>query len=349
MNPGKIAVVIAAWNLRDCLRECLASIVREARVHPCAVTVVDNGSTDGSAEMAAREFPDVRVIRNADNTGFVRASNLGARRAMEEDRPEYLLFLNADAVLCEGAPDRLADYLDAHPGVAAAGPLLVLPDGRFQPGPAGFKPTLGSALAYFSFAGRVLPAASRPLFVDPRAAARRGGRPVRVGWLSGACLMVRTDTIRRVGLMNEEYFLYADDIEWGGRLNGPGRDLHLLPSVRAIHRHGITIKKNAGGFNTVWLDQLFRHVRKTRGPAETALFRLTAAAGFGLRAAVHAVRALVPSGPLEMKGRQVREMLAYAEFSLSGRKKQARESIGYIPMTGAASPAPGRPTRLSGR
>ncbi len=319
MNPGRIAVVIANWNLRDYLRESLASVFREAGTHPCDITVVDNGSTDGSAEMASREFPGVRLIGNETNIGFVRASNLGARRVLREGRPDYLLFLNADVVVRDRAVDRLADYLDAHPEAAAAAPLLVLPDGRFQPGPAGFKPTLGSALAYFSFAGKILPRAVRPLFLDPKAAVRNGNRPVSVDWLSGACLMVRVDVVGRVGLMNEEYSLYADDIEWGVRMSESGPALRFLPSVRVTHHHGITVKMVSGGFNTLWLSQLFRYVRANRGPAEAEFFRLIAAAGFGLRAFVYALRAVVPDRLANSSGRQVREMLAFAAFSLWGR------------------------------
>lgn len=321
MNPGRIAVVIANWNLRDYLRDCLASVGRETRVHPCAVTVVDNGSTDGSADMAAREFPGVRLIRNAENSGFVRASNLGARRALEADEPDYLLFLNADTVIREGAVDRLADFLDAHPEAAAASPLLVLPDGRLQPGPAGFKPSIASALAFFGFAGKFLSETARPLFIDPHAAVRRGARPVRAGWLSGACLMVRAEAARRVGLMNEDYSLYADDIEWGVRMSDSGRQLLFLPSVRVTHHHGITVKRISGGFNTLWLAQIFRYVRTIRGPAVETLFRLIAAAGFMLRAVVYAVQAPFPSVRPGAKGRRVREMLAYLARSLRGTSR----------------------------
>jgi len=318
MRSGRIAIVIAAWNLRDYLREGLSSLGRETKIHPCDVTVVDNGSTDGSAEMVTREFPAVCLIRNEINIGFVRASNLGARRALEVGQPDYILFLNADVVVRDGAVDRLADYLDAHSEVAAAAPLLVLPDGRFQPGPAGFKPTLGSALAYFSFGGKICPRAVRPLFLDPEAAVRNGGRPVPVGWLSGACLMVRSAAVGQVGLMNEEYSMYADDIEWGIRISAAGLTLRFLPSVRVTHHHGITAKTVSGGFNTLWLAQLFRYVRANCGPVEAALFRLIAAAGFGLRAFVYALRALAPVGSSRTGRKPVREMLAYAAFSLWG-------------------------------
>ena len=203
---------------------------------------------------------------------------------LEDGRSDYLLLLNADVVARDGAVDRLADYLDLHPEADAVAPRLLLPDGRPQPGPAGFNPTLGSALAYF-LAGKILPFAARPMFIDPEAVGVRDGRPraVEVEWLSGACLMVRAETVRRVGLLSEKYFMYADDIEWGVRMSAAGAVLRFLPAVQVTHHHGVTVKAVDRGFNTRWLDQLFAHVRRDRGPGEAALFRIVAAAGWVLR------------------------------------------------------------------
>jgi len=317
LKPGSVSIVIASWNLRAHLQDCLSAVEREAGMRPVEITVVDNGSTDGTAEMVAREFPRAILIRNETNLGFVRATNAGLRRALADGRSEYLLLLNADVVVRDGAIDRLAEYLDAHPGVSAVAPLLLLPDGRPQPGPAGFNPTLGSALAYFFLAGKILPFAARPMFIDPEAVGVRIGRPraVEVEWLSGACLMVRAETVRRVGLLSEKYFMYADDIEWGVRMNEAGAVLHFLPSVQVTHHHGATVKAVDPGFNTRWLDQLFAHVRRDRGEGEAVLFRTVAAAGFGLRALLYALQALRPT-LYASAGLKVRETLAYAFFSL---------------------------------
>ena len=317
LKSGRVSIVIAAWNLRAHLRECLSAVEREAGSRSYDIMVVDNGSTDGTAEMVAREFPRAVLIRNKTNLGFVRATNAGLRKALAEGRSEYLLLLNADVVVRDGAVDRLAGYLDAHPEVVAVAPLLLLPDGRPQPGPAGFNPTLGSALAYFFLAGKILPFAARPLFIDSEAFGSRNGRTraVEVEWLSGACLLVRAETVRRVGLMNEEYYLYADDIEWGVRMSALGGVLHFLPSVHVTHHHGATVKAVDRGFNTRWLDQLFAHVRRDRGAGEAALFRIVAAAGFGLRALLYALQALRPTR-YASAGLKVRETLAYAFFSL---------------------------------
>ncbi len=174
-----VAVVIAAWNVRDHVKECLRSIAAETKRHPCRVVVIDNGSADGTAEMVAAEFPGVTVLRNDRNAGFVAGTNQGLKWALGEGRgnagrpsPDYLLLLNADVVIRDGAIDRLADFLDERSDAAGAAPGLFLPNGRPQTGPGGFAPTARSAFSYFSFAFKLFPAAARPLFVENRSLSR---------------------------------------------------------------------------------------------------------------------------------------------------------------------------------
>jgi GT2 family glycosyltransferase len=312
----KISIVIVAWNLRDFLRECLASVYRETRAHPFEVVVVDNGSTDGTPDMVAGEFPAAVLLRSERNLGYVGASNLGLRRVLDEGRSELVLLLNADVVVREGAVDAMGSYLEDHPDVGAVGPALVLPDGRLQPGPAGFRPTIGAALSYFSFFFKLAPLRSRPLFVDPGALVR-SGRPAPVSWLSGACLMVRSEIVRRVGLLDERFFLYADDVDWGMRMTRAGIALHFLSTVRVVHFHGATVRTVFREVNIHWLALLFRHVELDRGSAEALLVRITAAAGFGLRAGLYAL--ITAAAPSEAAARRVRETAAFALASLFGR------------------------------
>ena len=330
--PSRISVIVVAWNAREFLRKCLASVDRETRRHPYETVVVDNGSTDHSAEMVKAEFPSAALLRNDRNEGFVKGNNRALRRILAEARSDYVLLLNSDAVVNDGAVDRLADFLDAHPEAGGAGPALILPSGAFQTGPGGWLPSLRSAFDYFFFVYKLLPRSSRPLFIDPNAERNTGTHHLivlksgqlsdvspyfspdfhrRVDWLSGACLMLRRSAVERAGLMNEEYFLYADDIDWCGRMTRQGIALYFLPGVRVVHFHGLTAKTIHKKTNTRWLKFLFRYVRLNRGLFEALFFRLIAAAGFGLRAFIHSLRS-----PFSQK---TGEMAAYAIYSLFGR------------------------------
>jgi hypothetical protein len=213
------------------------------------------------------------------------------------------LLLNADVVIRDGAIDRLADFLDKRPDAAGSAPGLFLPNGRPQTGPGGFAPTARSAFSYFSFAFKLFPKRSRPLFVS----SCRAPEARLVDWLSGACLMVRAGVVREIGLMDESYFLYADDIDWGLRMTRAGHRLYFVSEIGVVHYHGVTAKTILHEINTRWLERLFQFVRQDRGSAEAFLFRMIAAGGFALRAAIYAF-----GYPLK-----ARDMAAFALFSLS--------------------------------
>src|SRR5262245_27960898 len=127
-RPVDVSVCIANWNCRDLLRACLESLHDRPQGAAVETVVVDNGSADGAAEMVEREFPEVVLIRNAENVGFARANNQAARRA----RGRYLFFLNNDTVVPPGALRRLVDYAEAHPEVGMVGPRLRDGQGRVQ-------------------------------------------------------------------------------------------------------------------------------------------------------------------------------------------------------------------------
>ncbi len=319
-SAKEVSVIIVAWNAREFLKKCLLSLAPVARALSLDVHVVDNASTDGSAGMVESEFPGVRLTRSAENLGFARANNVALRRVLEERRSDYILLLNADVVVLEGAVDELVDYLEGHPEAGAAGPALILPGGRFQTGVGGFLPSALSGLAYFLFLSRVFPGTSEPLFIDQAAFSGRK-KPKRVEWLSGACLLVRRETVERVGLLNEDYFFYLDDIDWGERMGGLGISLSYVPWVKVLHDHGVTYRRVLKEFNTQWLGMLFEYVRGKRGAAEAVLFRLLAVLGFLLRLAYHGVSGAGRRDP--ERRYKLAETAAFLLFSLGVRKAAA--------------------------
>ena len=318
-GPGKkISIIIAAWNARHFLRQSLLSLAAETRRLAVDIHVVDNASTDGGAALGEDEVPSVRLTRNAENLGFAKANNIALRRVLAERQANYILLLNADVTVLDGAVDKLADYLDGHPEAGAVGPALVLPGGRFQTGVGGFLPSALSGLAYFMFLGHVFPGTSEPLFIHQPAFSRRR-KSKRVEWLSGACLLVRRGTVERVGLLNEDYFFYLDDIDWGKRMGERGIALHYVPWIKVLHDHGLTYRRILKEFNTRWLGMLFAYTRKERGAAEAFLFRGFAVLGFLLRLGYYGVGA---AGRKDAERRyKLAETAAFLLFSLGIRRK----------------------------
>lgn len=225
----RVSVVVVSYNTRDLLRCCLDSVV--ANASDAEVIVVDNASTDGSAELVRERYPDAQLIRNARNVGFARATNEGIRAATGD----MILWLNSDAWLTPGALGRLCQTLDANPTVGAVGPRLCYPDGRLQPSAQRFPDPLahlvGAAELYR------LPWVRRR-FNGARHPGWDHDRPADVDWLTGACLLVRHACLDRVGLLDEGYFMYAEEMDWCYRACRAGWRIRFEPAAEVVHVGG---------------------------------------------------------------------------------------------------------------
>jgi len=311
----RISIVIVAWNALHFLRPCLRSLDQPAPFSDIEIFVVDNGSTDGSADAVAAEFPAVRLIRETENRGYPAANNIALRTILAEGRSDFVILLNSDTIVLDRTVDLLADYLAGHPGVAAVLPALVLPDGRFQVGPCGYLPTARALFGYFFGLNKIFPVTSRSFFIDQKAVSRRVPF-LPVEWLSGACLALRRETIERIGLMSEDYFFYAEDLDWGRRMKDAGLVLHYWPGARVVHHHGVTYQDIIGKTNTAWLRMLFQYMKKERGRSEYLLGRSFAVLGFLFRT----VGRVVLSFPWAAKAsrRKIRDAFRFFTFSLTG-------------------------------
>jgi len=317
---NKLGIVIVNRNAKALLRDCLRSVRAGTASLSSEVIVVDNASSDGSPDMVRGEFPNAVLIRADANLGFAAANNIALRRILERGESEYVLLLNSDTVVPSGGLEALAGYLDSHPGAAGAAPALVFPDGRFQSGTGGSLPSALSGLYYFFFLSKLLPKHFRGLFFDQAALARASkdsfdGIPVE--WLSGACLMLRLEVLEKTGLLDERYFFYAEDIDWGRRMTQAGRRLFYLPWIRVVHHQGSSYELS--GVNTLWLRTLYTYVRKETGPGQYILFRLFSILGFSLRMALYSLALVFGNGPGRKK---IREITCFLIFSLWGRLEQ---------------------------
>jgi GT2 family glycosyltransferase len=223
-----LSIVIVSYNARIDLERCLASLHDSPPAISHEIIVVDNQSTDGSPA-AARRWSDVRVIEAGSNLGFARANNLGIRAGSGR----LLLLLNSDTIVPAGAVDRLAAELDAHPEAAVAGPRLVDGGGRAE---LSFGPMLGPLN---EIRQKVLVrghARQVPIIAGlVERATRRRRTPA---WVSGACLLVRRGDAEAVGLLDERYFMYTEDVDFCAAIRARGRVVLFTPAAEVVHLRG---------------------------------------------------------------------------------------------------------------
>jgi N-acetylglucosaminyl-diphospho-decaprenol L-rhamnosyltransferase len=223
-----LSIIIVSFNTRADLESCLASLHQPSPTIPHEIIVVDNASGDGSAD-AARRWADVRVIESGGNLGFARASNLGIRASTGAN----LLLLNSDTIVPAGAIEGLVSELARLENVAVVGPRLVDADGRAE---LSFGPMIGpmnelrQKLIVLGHEHRIGVISA---FVE-----RRTRRPHFPDWVSGACLLARRADAEAVGLLDERYFMYAEDVDFCAAIRARGRDIRFTPEVTVVHHRG---------------------------------------------------------------------------------------------------------------
>lgn len=235
----ELAIVIVNWNGRDLLARCLRSIGAHAADIDHLVYVVDNGSTDGSREMLRAEFPHVLLDDNARNLGFGGGNNLALRRllalgeSVPPQSPEYVLLLNPDTEVEPGALQALLGFMRARPHVGVAGAWLLNPDRSFQASHAPF-PTLAQELLILSGLGRARHGGWYPSTGPDESRAARDD----VDYVVGACLIARPAAVREVGLFDEGFFMYSEEVDWCYRFRAAGWAVGYEPAARIVHVGG---------------------------------------------------------------------------------------------------------------
>ncbi|NCO36779.1 MAG: hypothetical protein AUJ92_09300 [Armatimonadetes bacterium CG2_30_59_28] len=231
-----LTIIIVNWNAEQHLRRCLPSI--EAAMAPEAasagspirveVFLVDNASSDGSIAFVQTAHPWVKVIRNGTNAGFAKANNTGLRLSSGR----YAMLLNPDTIVKQGALRKLIGFMDENPTVGAVGPKLLNPDGSLQLSCRSY-PGIGAGLFRNTPLGRLFPNnrwTRQYLMADCDHNEARSA-----DWLSGACLMVRREMIDDVGLLDEDYFMYCEDVDWCYRMERRGWRKVYFPEAEVIH------------------------------------------------------------------------------------------------------------------
>jgi len=238
-EPPELSIIIVNWNTIDLLRDCLNSVHAETKATSFEVFVVDNASSDGSADIIKREFPQVRLIENKENLGFARANN----QAIRQSTGSYILLLNPDTVVLSGALDKMVAFMRAHPDADASAPMLLYPDGSPWP-------SLRPAYRYRSVAFLLRESLATYL---PRLLVSKWGKretysrhpkQVDCAGRGGACVMKKRGTVDKVGLLDERYSLFEEDIDWFYRLKQTGGKTYFIPEARIIHYGAQSVKQS---------------------------------------------------------------------------------------------------------
>jgi len=227
-----LAVVVVNHNAGEHLLRCLASVLERSGGAELEVVVVDNASVDGSAQVAAETFPPVTVMLTGENPGFAAGVNIGVAATTAP----FILVLNPDAEIWEGTLGSFAKLAAERPKAGAIGPLIRNSDGSVYPSPR-VHPTIGVAVghAFLAPLWRGNPWSARYWMTDWD---RSGEREVE--WISGSAFMVRRQTLDEVGLLDERFFLYAEEVDLFRRMREAGWKVLFTPELEVLHEGGVS-------------------------------------------------------------------------------------------------------------
>lgn len=248
MGLSDLAVVIVSYNTREFLGPCLEAVPAALGGLEAETWVVDNASPDGSAALVRERFPWVRLIASPRNGGYAYGNNLGLRAAgfgdpAAEPRSRHALLLNPDTVPLAGSLEQLVGFLDANPGVGACGPRVERPGGQLDRACRRGAPT--PLVSFYQLAGLA------KLFPRSRHFGRYNltflpeDRPAEVDAVVGACMLIRGQALRQVGLMDERFFMYGEDLDLCLRIRAAGWKVVYYPEVRLIHHKGRSTRKSS--------------------------------------------------------------------------------------------------------
>lgn len=235
---NKLSVVIVSYNVRYYLEQCLKSVQRAILGIDAEVWVVDNASTDDSVNYLSARFPEVHYIANKENVGFSRANN----QAICQSDSEYVLLLNPDTIVAENTLRGCIDFLDSHSDVGATGVRMLHPDGSFAPESRRSIPTPFVSFCKMTGLGSLFPYSRRFGRYYMRYLDSGEANPIEV--ISGAFNMIRRKALNQVGLLDEDFFMYGEDIDLSYRLLQGGWKNYYLPLL-ILHYKGESTEKSS--------------------------------------------------------------------------------------------------------
>jgi len=266
----ELSIVIINWNVRELLKSCLQSIYHSLDTQQALAIetiVVDNASTDGSVKMVRQDFPQVKLIANSDNPGFTGGNNQG----INASRGRNILLLNPDTKILGDALTRMALYMDAHPDIGALGPMLLNSDGSIQSSRRRF-PTPATAFWESTVLQNWFP--RHRLLADYYLLDKPDDAILKVDWVTGACIMIRREALEQVGLLDDGYFMYSEELDWCRRAKTAGWQVVYYPEAKVIHYGGQSSEQVKAFQITCFNQSKIRYFDKHHGPLLAVTLRI---------------------------------------------------------------------------
>ncbi len=235
----ELSVIIVSFNVRDYLKICLLSVQNAAGNITCEIFVVDNNSEDRSADMVRKEFPGVNLILNEDNRGFSAANN----QAVRQSTGEFILFLNPDTIVGKDAFSKCIDFIKNHPDAGAIGVRMVNCEGKFLTESKRALPS--PATAFFKMVGLSFLFPKSDFFNRYYLPQIDSYETARTEVISGAFMIMRKQVLIKAGLLDEDYFMYGEDIDLSYRILRAGFNNYYFPEVQIVHYKGKSTRRNS--------------------------------------------------------------------------------------------------------
>jgi len=232
-----LSVIIVSYNVRYFLEQCLISVRRASEDIDCEVFVVDNNSADGSCSMVLREFPEIILIKNNENRGFSAANNQALKRASGR----YILLLNPDTIVEENTFKSCISFMENHHDAGATGVRMIDGKGKLLPESKRALPTPRTALFKMSGLSYLFPKSR--FFNKYYLGHLNSLETTKADIISGAFMFLRSEAVRKTGLLDEEFFMYGEDVDYSYRLQKAGYCNYYFPEVKIIHYKGESTKK----------------------------------------------------------------------------------------------------------
>lgn len=235
-NNPDLSIIIVNWNTKNLLQKCLESIYKTTRKISYEIFVVDNASSDKSALMVEENFKKVKLIKNKENMGFAKANNQAIKQALGR----YILLLNPDTLILNNALNKMVEFLETHPKIGILGPQLLNTNGSLQLSCRTF-PTLSSQIIILLKLHHIFPNLSpvKKYFMSDW----KHDKAKEVDQVMGACFMVRKKVCDQIGLFDEKYWIWFEEVDFCKRAKNKSWKIYFLPQVKILHHQGQSFKQ----------------------------------------------------------------------------------------------------------